>query len=192
MADLRFAFRQLLKNPGFTTVAVLTLALGIGANTAIFSLIDHVMLRLLPVRNPEELVVLPRHLSYPRYQRVRDLNDVFSGIFGAHLLPNMAVGIPGQSEGQAVGELVSGQRRAVLGLILKSGMRLTLLGVIIGLGGAVALTRLIKSQLHEVSAIDPLTFAAVVGGLITITLFACWLPARRAARLDPMEALRYE
>ena len=55
MNDLKFAFRQLLKNPGFTTVAVLTLALGIGANTAIFSLIDQVMLRLLPVRSPEEL-----------------------------------------------------------------------------------------------------------------------------------------
>jgi len=57
MTDLRFVFRQLLKNRVCTDVPVLTLSLGIGANTAIFSLIDHVMLRLLLVRNPEELLV---------------------------------------------------------------------------------------------------------------------------------------
>src|SRR5437667_11102163 len=105
---MKFAFRQLLKNPGFTAIAVLTLALGIGANTAIFSLIDHVMLRLLPVRSPQELVVLPDHFSYPRYERIRELNTVFSRVFAAHVLPQLAVGIPGQSADQAVGELVSG------------------------------------------------------------------------------------
>src|SRR2546429_8991678 len=55
MNDLRFAFRQLLKNPGFTAVAVLTLALGIGANTAIFNLLDAIVLRSLPVREPGQL-----------------------------------------------------------------------------------------------------------------------------------------
>src|SRR5436309_4087438 len=89
MNDLKFAFRQLLKNPGFTAVAVLTLALGIGANTAIFSLIDHVMLRLLPVRDPQELLVVPGHFSYPRYERLRDHNGIFSEMFGAHVLPTL-------------------------------------------------------------------------------------------------------
>jgi len=56
MNDLKFAFRQLLKNPGFTAVAVLTLALGIGANTAIFTVVNALLLRLLPLSNPEELV----------------------------------------------------------------------------------------------------------------------------------------
>ncbi|HTC77103.1 MAG TPA: hypothetical protein VK657_00740, partial [Terriglobales bacterium] len=56
MNDLKFAFRQLLKNPGFTAVAVLTLALGIGANTAIFTVVNALLLRSLPVSNPEELV----------------------------------------------------------------------------------------------------------------------------------------
>ncbi len=56
MNDLKFAFRQLLKNPGFTVVAMLTLALGIGANTAIFTVVNALLLRSLPVRNPEELV----------------------------------------------------------------------------------------------------------------------------------------
>jgi len=58
MNDLKFAFRQLLKNPGFTAVAVLTLALGIGANTAIFTVINTLLLRSLPVEKPEELVLL--------------------------------------------------------------------------------------------------------------------------------------
>ena len=56
--DLKYAFRTLGKNPGFTIVAIITLALGIGANTAIFSLTDQVLLRLLPVEHPKELVVL--------------------------------------------------------------------------------------------------------------------------------------
>src|ERR1051325_3689502 len=117
MNDLRFAVRQLLKNPGFTTVAVLTLALGIGANTAIFTLIDHVMLRFLPVRNPDQLLVVPGVFSYPRYERLRDLNQVFSGIFGAHLLPAMELTLPGQAIPQiSLGELVSGSYFETLGV----------------------------------------------------------------------------
>ncbi len=85
MNDLKFAFRQLLKNPGFTAVAVLTLALGIGANTAIFSVIDALMLKTLPVRQPEQLVMLwtrdgshPRQdysFYHPMFVKFRELNQ---------------------------------------------------------------------------------------------------------------------
>src|SRR5436309_12123730 len=89
MQDLRFSVRMLRKNPGFTALAVLTLALGIGANTAIFSLLNAALLRPLPgVRNPGSLVTLyggterfrNTVFSYPAYVDIRDRNQVFSGV----------------------------------------------------------------------------------------------------------------
>src|SRR5580693_4805150 len=68
--DLRYAVRQLGRNPGFASIAVLSLGLGIGANTAIFGLIDHVMLRMLPVRDAHELMVVRRILSYPTFEQI--------------------------------------------------------------------------------------------------------------------------
>jgi putative ABC transport system permease protein len=92
LQDIRYGARMLRKNPGFTAVAILTLALGIGANTAIFSLIDTVMLRMLPVQKPEELVQLELvdptepgrpdpDFTNPLWEQVRDQQDVFSGVF---------------------------------------------------------------------------------------------------------------
>jgi hypothetical protein len=86
--DLRFGVRMMAKNPGFTAVAVLTLALGIGANTAIFSVLDPLLLRMLPVHNPNELVRInaagtlgPLELSEVQsFYRYRDENSVFSGV----------------------------------------------------------------------------------------------------------------
>src|ERR1041384_294432 len=128
--DLRYGVRTLIKNPGFTSVAVLTLALGLGANTAIFSLTDQILLKALPVQKPNELVVLradgPKtgrvwsdgdsadSFSYPMYQDLRDKNDVFAG-----LIARFAVGLSVAGEGQtdrANGELVSGNYFEVLGV----------------------------------------------------------------------------
>ncbi len=87
--DVRYAFRMFVRNPGFTVVIVLTLALGIGANTAIFSLIDALMLRWLPVRNPQELVQLTLHspgasgpgggsFSYAIVRALADRHEIFA------------------------------------------------------------------------------------------------------------------
>src|SRR5260370_35041954 len=86
--DFRYALRLLLKNPGFTIVAVLTLALGIGANAAIFSVTDAVMLKLLPVRNPKQLVYFRLHspqehgsvFSRAEFVQFRERSHSFSGM----------------------------------------------------------------------------------------------------------------
>src|SRR6266404_5080338 len=92
MTDLRFAFRQLLKSPGFTLLALITLALGIGLNTAIFSLINDLFLRGLPFKEPGRVVhmysnarerkLLELAVSVPRFQHYRDAQTIFDG-FGA-------------------------------------------------------------------------------------------------------------
>lgn len=83
-------------------------------------------------------------------------------------------------------------RLDITGLVLKQGLRPALAGVAFGLAGAVGLTRFLTSQLYGVSPVDPLTLFGVCLALIAIAGVACWLPARRAARTDPLEALRYE
>jgi predicted permease len=131
LQDLRYGARMLLKNPGFTLIAVTTLALGIGANTAIFSLTDQILLRRLPVERPEELVVLrspgPKggrvssdgddaaSFSYPIYKDLRDRGaGVFSGLLARFPIPLSVAGV-GQTE-RADGELVSGNYFEVLGV----------------------------------------------------------------------------
>jgi len=84
------------------------------------------------------------------------------------------------------------QRRDVLGLVVGHGMRLTMIGVILGLTGAFALTRVLEGLLFETKPFDPATFLSVTVILVGVALLACWIPARRAARVQPMAALRHE
>ena len=130
VADIRYGLRQLRRNPGFTIVVVLTLAFGIGANTAIFSVINALMLRTLTVREPRQLVAVgdpmrvhawsdgtPRTdlFSYPLYAQVRDHNDVFSSMLASAHLDSLQIRIDGGAE-KVRGRLVTGNYFQTLGV----------------------------------------------------------------------------
>jgi predicted permease len=124
--DLRFVVRSLAKSPVFSAVAIISLALGIGANTAVFTLLDQVLLRPLPIQNPQQLIQLKEtgsfhgsntgtnSLSYPIYRDFAEQNAVFSGMFCRYGLP-FSISFQGRSE-RAAGEIVSGTYFPVLGL----------------------------------------------------------------------------
>ena len=127
IADLRFALRGLRRNPVFSTVAILSLALGIGANTAIFTLIDQIVLRKLPVRNPDELVMLyqegphngsnmgSRMHSYPIYQDYQQRAEPLAQVVCRRLVP-ASVSIDNHTE-RLTAEMVSGNFFSMLGVV---------------------------------------------------------------------------
>jgi predicted permease len=124
--DVQYGVRTLAKNPAFTLVAMATLALGIGANTAMFSLLDQVVLRLLPVSHPEQLVIIRETgnhygngfgvntISWPMFEDLRDNNQVFSGMF-CRFAATVTIGY-GDRPAQIPAELVSGSYFPVLGV----------------------------------------------------------------------------
>jgi predicted permease len=141
--DVRFAVRMLVKNAGFTAVAVMTLALGIGANTAIFTLVNALLLKTLPIKDPQQLVVVgdparvngrsmgtPRTdiFSYPLYKELRDQNSVFTGLSASatdHHIELDATKLGGSPNEQVVGRMVSGNFFSVLGVNAAAGRLLT-------------------------------------------------------------------
>jgi len=276
---------MLAKKPLFAIVAVITLALGIGANTAIFSVVNAVLLRALPYHNPERLIILSTvgssgdrdGFSIPEAQdfrtqmhsledlaafqsqsvnvtggerpdRVRgafvsanyfkffNLNPLvrqalwrvdadqpmwkirtveflvnrsvadrkfllaLMGIFASLALVLTMIGLYGvisylvNQRTQEIGirMALGAQMRDILQMVLKQGMILVLTGVALGLAAAWLSTRLMARLLYQVSATDPLTFAVIAAFLIAVALLACYLPARRATKVDPLVALRYE
>jgi putative ABC transport system permease protein len=149
----------------------------------------------LPVFDVRPLPDIVAAASAPRRLAV-----TLIGSFAALALLLAAVGIYG-----VISYLVTQRRREigirialgatsenVLSLILMKGARLAAFGVAVGLLGALAVTRLISRLLFQVSAFDVTTFAVGIAVLVALVLLACWLPARRATRIDPLVALRYE
>jgi len=130
----------------------------------------------------------------------RRFNVLLVGVFGivALLLATTGVfGVMAYSVSRRTREIgvrvaLGASSRDVLNMILGQGMRTIIIGVAIGLAGSLLLTRSLQSLLFGVTATDPLTFAAVISLLVAAALLACYIPARRATKVDPMVALRYE
>jgi putative ABC transport system permease protein len=149
----------------------------------------------LPVTNIRTMSeVVSRSVWQPRFY------SILFGVFAALALVLASVGIYGvmaYSVAQRTHEIgirvaLGAQKRDVLRLIIGQGMKLASIGVGVGVGGALALTRLMETLLFNISTTDPATFVTLALLLTLVTLLACYLPARRAMKVDPMVALRYE
>ena len=235
--DLRFGARMLLKQPGFTLIAVLTLALGIGANTALFrtagldeSAFEEFYLHSLQyppgfVSFTIKTAVAPASLAGAAGNAVREVDKdqplykvktmeqhltdsvaerrfpmFILTAFAATALLLAALGLYGVMSYTVAGRTheigirmaLGAQNVDVLRLVIGQGMKLTAFGLALGLAAAFALTRLMQTLLFGVSATDPLTYAVIALLLIAVSLLACWIPARRAVKVDPLIALRSE
>jgi len=214
---------MLAKSPGFTLIAVLTKALGIGANTAIFSLTDQILLRLLPVEKPTEQDIASLAPSLLREVQRRDTNlpiyelktlqqqtdesifayrflmflSVCFGLLAAALTAIGLYGVMAYTVTRRIREIgiriaLGATQGRVAWLILREVGLLSLMGLIIGAPLAFALGRSAESLLFGVKASDPMVFAAASLLLGCVALLGGYLPARRAAKVDPMIALRCE
>ncbi|HMJ22624.1 MAG TPA: ABC transporter permease, partial [Terriglobales bacterium] len=114
--DLRYGLRIMLRTPGISAIAVLSLALGIGANAAIFSLVDRVVLSILPVTQPGRLVLFDQVQSYLRYKEFHDRSQVFSDVAGTASLKGVVFNGSDNPENSLTGRLVSGNYFGVLGV----------------------------------------------------------------------------
>lgn len=240
--DLRYGARMLIKAPGFTLLATITLAIGIGANTAIFSGINAVLFKLGLARRRERPIAhylgyrgsylvlyvrterdtsaiqpavaslinsLDPEVSFRQYTMAESISrntlpsrmaSAFFELFGALGLLLAAAGLSGvlaysvarRTKEIGVRMALGANPSDVLRMIIGEGLALTLAGIVIGLLLALVLTRAVASFLYGVGALDPLTYLAAISLLVGVALLACYFPARRAARVDPMVALRRE
>lgn len=202
MQDAGFGLRLLRKSPGFAAVSVLILALGIGANTAIFSIMNGLMLRPLPVRDPERLVELLHQypgeppfngFSWDAYQVLRDGNHVFSDlIIGS--VKFFTVRADTLQPQTVFGGSVGGTFFQALGLHAAAGRLIGPEDVRMGNPAPVAFwaKSVAVSLIHGLPANSSVSI--VFGGVVMVVLglVAAFIPARRAMGFDPMITLRYE
>ncbi len=202
MHDLKYAFRTLVRQPVFSVVALLTLALGIGANTAIFSLVKGVLLDALPYNDSEELVAAwerkpeggTEFVSPPTFL---DWKDPIGKIIDNPHGKAEVVGVIAYSMSQRTTEMGLRMELGASGvdlvrLVVRNSMTLVGLGMAFGLIAALGLTRFLSGQLYGVGTLDPAVFVSVAVVLGLAAFVASYLPARRATRVDPIEALRVE
>jgi ABC-type antimicrobial peptide transport system permease subunit len=209
LRDLVYAFRLSVKSPGFTLTAVVSLALSIGANTAVFSLLDAVMLKRLAVPNPETLRILTwvpvaeLRTQEEQIENSLDTERLFAGLvtsFGALAALLAAIGLYGvlaYTVARRTSELgiriaLGASRGNVQLLVQREGLVTVALGMLVGVPAALALNGLIKNMLYGVTTTDAMSFAVALVRMIVVTVIPAWAPARRAARVDPMVALRYQ
>ncbi|HTA40883.1 MAG TPA: FtsX-like permease family protein [Bryobacteraceae bacterium] len=258
--DIGYCVRMLRRNPLFTTVALITFAIGIGANTAVFSVVNSVLLKPLPYPRSEELVNITHsapgaaglpnaanglrlsasmYFTYAEQNRSLQSMGVWfpfaatitgiaepervqtvlvsdgalqslgvSPILGRWLShedqnPGGPAGVllsygywqrrfGGDSREIGIRSALGAQPREIKAMFVRYALVLAGIGVAIGLGAAAGLTRLMKSLLFGISPLDPVTYAAVPVVLIAAAALASYLPARRAAGVDPVETLRAE
>jgi hypothetical protein len=215
--DLRLALRQLRKTTAFTLTVILILALGIGATTSIFSLVEGILLRPLPFRNPDRLVLLADHLGGPNTPvTAREIGtyshatSAFSSLGGyittnyelwvlsCSQLPEFRLWSPSLFRCEPR-RLASAWRLALRApaspgsssfWARKWRSKMALLGCGFGVLGSLALSRLVSSFLFDVSATDPLIYIVSVLIMMSMALLASALPATRAASSNPIDILR--
>lgn len=148
---------------------------------------------------PVDRLGMMRHHMAETYRRER-FSLLFLGLFAGLAVILVGVGIYGVVSylvGQRTQEIgvrmaLGAQKPAILAMILRRGLILSIVGSTVGVIGALALSRFLSGYLYDISTTDPVTFILVPLFVVAMALLACYIPARRAARTDPMEALRYE
>jgi len=194
--DIRLALPVFRKTPAMTAVALVSLAQGIGANTAIFSLLNAVLLRTLPVPHPKQIVALSTSIfditnSFPL--------QIFMGIVGVVLfiaclnIANLSLAKAAAHRHQSgVQAALGASQRNLLVMVLRDALLLAAAGCAAGVAASLEAGKLIKSILFGVPLTDAASLIIAVLTTLSVAAAAAFIPARSAAQTDPMTALRAE